>query len=300
MQPPSPPKSKLRSWLSAEWDHLITLPIPTLLLLATLTLTLILFDPLLPFVGYGLWIWAAQSWQWRSRWASINTLARQGGWFVASLCILALLAEAHIWFFPALVSVAQALWHMIYLPGDLGLLPFQNDLFARCILFLPLAPTVAILYEAIEPRTEVDPRRRLLPTDLAQPTVAPPPSTQPSPPSEPQEEKKDQATTASTTTQEPQQHEKKKRPPRSTRTSKQQTHEPEAEQLTIDSYLATPPDQVKQQEPTTRSRGSTTSSSRTTGTRKKKQDTTVTSTPAPEEPSTQQQPKTINWDDVAE
>lgn len=324
MQPPSPPRSAhsaLRSWITAEWDHIIALPIPTILQLGGLTLVLILFDPLLPFVGYALWLWAAHSWQWKSRWSSIHMLSRQGNWFFAWLCVLAVLVHANIWFFPALASLVQTLWHALYLPGDLGLLPFKNDLFARCVLLLTLAPTAARLYEHLDTRTRTDPPRRLLPEDLAPPTVPPPAAPQrpptppnwmksrPGPSSGAEEEKKDQATTASTTTQEPKPAtEKKKRQtrPQPASSSPQAAEEPKAEQLTIDSFLAMSPDQVKQQPGTGSTRSTTTGSSRSTGaSRKKKQATTPTTngTPVAEEPPVTEEPKqpeAINWDDIAE
>jgi hypothetical protein len=312
MQPPSPSKPKLPSWITAEWDRISAMPIPTLLLLAGITSILMLADPLLPFVGYGLQIWAAHSWHWRSRWASIGMLSRQGGWFLAWLGVLAILADTHIWFFPTLAGVAQDLWHAIHLPGDLGILPFKNDLFARCVLFLPLAPTVALVYEHIGPRTEVDPRRRLLPEDLVTPSVPPSPAPQQSaastsaPTQKHEEEQKGQAADASAPTQEPKPEEKKKRAPRSTRTSKQHTHVSEAQQMTIDSFLAPSPDQVQQRKTaTTRSARSTTGSSSTTEARKKKQGAAQDgNTPAPEVSSSPPTPPTqteaINWNDVAE
>jgi len=315
MQPQSPPKPTLRSWLTTEWDHLVDLPTPTLVQLGVFSIILIWFNPLLPFAGYGLQLWAAQSWQWPSRWASIRAAARQGGWFVAWLCILAVLADAHIWFFPTLANLAQTLWHAVHLPGDLGIVPFKNDLVARCVLLLPLAPVAARLYERINPRTQIDPRRRLLPADLVKPTGAPPAQQQSPPPpaalsSAPEEVKKQDQTTTASSAQESKPaapEEQKKRQPRSTQTTRQKPpHEPEAEQLTIDSFLATSPDQAQQdQQPPKTSGTRSTGSSKTPGARKKKQAATPTNTSTTEEtpsppPATQKQPEVINWDDVAE
>lgn len=297
VQPQSPPQPKLnlRTWLSTEWQHLADLSIQTLALLAVPTLIGFWFNPLLPILAYALQLWAGQSWRWPARWGSVRTWARQGGWFVGPLFLIALLADAHIWFFPSLVALAQTLWRD-HLPGELGLLPYPwqyNNLFARLTLLLPLAPILALLYERIDPRTQVDPPRMLRPIDLVKPEASTPPA-QPSAPPEPgKDQNAATSTQASTSPSSP----AKKRPKTAAQTKQNATPAEEAEQLTIDSFLA--PDQGQPAQPTDKSTGT-----KPAGAAHKKKQGRNQTPAAPTKPITETPPakqsSPINWDDVAE
>lgn len=278
IQPQSPPRPKpsLRAWFAAERKHLEEMKLGTFCLLAIPSIILFGFNPLLPVTAYMLQHWAGSSWSWRDRWASNAQWAKQGGWFVAILLTIITLAAMQIWIFPQVIEIAQTYWSLLHLPGDLSLSPLDGHaLFARCLLLLPLAPALAHYYEWIDPRTRIEARRVLTQADLTAPTrAAPPPSATADP----------DATTAtdqkqSSTGQEKPPAPKAKSPKRkrsgTTRTKQQDnTPQPQAQQMTIDSILT--PDQTKEK------------------------DAPHTTVPAPTLQKTSTQTETINWDDVAE
>ena len=281
IQPQSPPKPKtttrgrgIRAALAQEWTHWSTLPLSSFCWFALPTLVLFFVDPLLPPVAYVLQRWAGSSWAWRDRWASIRTWAEPGGWFVGILIALGVLAYAHIWFFPALVALAQGAWRAA-LPGELSLFPLaRGALFARLLLFLPLAPALALLYERIDPRTSVQLRRILTPSDILPPASpetpvppeptnisTPPPATPDTHPSTPVKKKRSRSTRDKTTS-----------------TSG-------AEQLTIDGILK--PEQTVQTE-------TASSATRTSSRKKKKQSEHLAPTPD----ASNKQPEEIDWNDT--
>lgn len=298
VQPPPKSKSRLHAILTQEWAHWLDIPISTLCWLLLLSVIALIMNPLLPPVAYLLQLWAGSSWAWRDRWASVRMWARQGGWCVGWLCILALLAQAHLWFFPTLIALAQNAWRT-YLPGELALSPTGTTLLARIILFFPLAPTLTLLYERIHPRTQVDLQRVLIPSDLAKPAA-------PSAASGQEQAQTSQQTTApssptNTTATSPTVPATKKRS-RTTQAKSYTTPASDAEQMTIDSYLAQEQAQTTSTKP---KRERTTRSSGTAARKKKQQDgeqatSALTPISQGETSPAQQQPETINWDDVAE
>ena len=181
---PSPPSSPPeKSWLTPEWNHLDTMPLPTMGLLFVPSLLLGLLNPLLPIAAYAMQRWAGSSWTWRDRWASIQAWAKQGTVLVAILVLLAWVASAHMGVVWALIAGLQTAWLTAHLPGILSLSPLDGHaLGARSLLSLPLAPALSLYYERIDPRTQLHPQRVLTPADLAALThpqpVAPPASTQ--------------------------------------------------------------------------------------------------------------------------
>jgi len=174
----SPKPSRLQRYLAHEQRRLEKMSWQTLGLLLAVTLTLILFNPLLPPLAYILQLWAA-NWAWRDRWASLLVLTKQGLIFVGALYLLATLDLAHLWIIPNLIAPLQIFWST-HLPGELSLVPiFREDLLARCLLLLPLAPAVTTLYEYINPQANQRLHRVLQASDLADattPTAAPPPA----------------------------------------------------------------------------------------------------------------------------
>ncbi len=185
-QKPSHPQSPPQ-WLRDEWRHWAAMPPLRLCGLLLPSIVLLDVSPLLPIAAYALWLWAAHSWAWRDRWASITVFAKQGRWWIAALAACVALGEAHVWIVPQLLAAAQAFWHA-HLPGDLSLSPSDSDaLIARTLLLLPLAPALALVYEYLDPRTPMHPQRILTSADLAEPTKpapAPPPSAQTTPPTQ--------------------------------------------------------------------------------------------------------------------
>ena len=171
-----PPREAL---LKEEWHHLVALGPLRFGLLVLLSILLFVVSPLLPIAASLLWRWAAHSWTWRNRWASVTFWAKQGGLLVALILVYAALSATRVWILPGLTAMLQAWWHA-HLLGDLSLSPSDPDaLLARTLLWLPLAPALAVLYEYVDPRTRVQPQRVLTPADLAEPTqqaAAPPPS----------------------------------------------------------------------------------------------------------------------------
>lgn len=174
---PQPPPQ----WLRDEWRHWADMPPLRLCGLLLPSIVLLAVSPLLPIAASALWLWAAHSWAWRDRWASIVALAKQGGWWIAALAACVALGAAHVWIVPQFLATVQAFWHA-HLPGDLSLSPLDADaLMARTLLLLPLAPALALVYEYLDPRTPMHPQRVLTPADLAEPTKpapAPPPAAQ--------------------------------------------------------------------------------------------------------------------------
>jgi hypothetical protein len=171
MHPPSPsqPKTTLRAAIRQEWAHWSVMTRSTLCLFALLTLVLLLIDPLVPPLAYALQRWAGSSWRWRNRWTSIRTWAALGGWFVTMIVTVSVLADAHVWFFPTLFALAQRGWQST-LPGVLSLSLFvRGSLFARLLIFFPLTPAVALLYERLDPRTRVLPQPVLTPDNITPP-----------------------------------------------------------------------------------------------------------------------------------
>jgi hypothetical protein len=182
--PPHQPSLPLRrSLLQEEWQHWVDMPPLTFALLVLPSMLLLAISPLLPIAAYALQLWASSSFAWRDRWASTWVWAKQGGVVVALLFALSWLSAAHVWLFPALAAALQVFWHA-HLPGDLSLSPLDLGSFAaRTLLLLPLAPAWALLYEWIDPHTQVQPQRILTPADLVEPTpkaapqsVSPPPA----------------------------------------------------------------------------------------------------------------------------
>lgn len=191
-QPSPQPPPQGWTWLRDEWRHWADMPPQRLYLLALPSLLLFVISPLLPIAAYLLWHWAAYSWAWRDRWASIVALAKQGGWCVAALAVCVALGAGHVWIVPQLLAATQAFWHA-HLPGDLSLSPLDVDaLIARSLLLLPLAPALALVYEYVDPRTPVHPQRVLTPADLAEPpqvVPAPLPAAQTTSPTKPARKK---------------------------------------------------------------------------------------------------------------
>lgn len=175
----TPPRGSL---LKEEWHHLSGMEPRRLGLLVLPSILLFVISPLLPMAAYALWLWASRSWAWRDRWASVTFWAKQGGVVVAFVLVLAALGATHVWIVPQLTEAAQAWWRT-HLPGDLSLSPLDpHALPARTLLLLPLAPALTLLYEYLDPRTQVQPQRRLTAADLVEPTpTAAPPTSSPRP-----------------------------------------------------------------------------------------------------------------------
>lgn len=258
-QKPAPP---LPQWLRDEWRHWAAMPPPRLGLLALPSLVLLVVSPLLPIAAYALWLWAAHSWAWRDRWASVTFWAKQGGWWIAALAACVALDAAHGWIVPQFLAAAQAFWHA-HLPGDLSLSPLDTEaLMARTLLLLPLAPALALVYEYVDPRTPMHPQRVLTPADLAEPTTpapAPPPAAQTTPPATPTHKQEEPVREAA--------------PPKE---RKRKSTRKDPQQMTIESFLSPAPAQATP----------------VPSPREKK-----TEPPAPTHPS---EVPDIDWDDVAE
>jgi hypothetical protein len=211
-----PKPSRFQRYLAHEQHRLEKMSWQTLGLLLAVTLALILFNPLLPPLAYILQLWAA-NWAWRDRWASLRVLTKQGLTFVGALYLLATLDLAHLWIIPNLIAPLQIFWST-HLPGELSLVPiFPEDLLARCLLLLPLAPAVTTLYEYINPQANQRLHRVLQASDLANATTptASAPLSQPTLPMRKKQEKPGQRST-------PPLH--RKMPP--------------PEQMTIDSFIS--------------------------------------------------------------
>lgn len=225
---PAPPLT-LKARIVREYRHWADLPAARFGLLVLPICLLVFISPLLPFVAYALWLWASSSWAWRDRWASIGALARRGGAFVALVLLVAVLSSAQVWMFPQLTATLQAFWHT-HLPGELSLTPLlEPSLAARTLLLLPLAPALALYFERVDPRTRVQQQRILTARDLApkKPKAKPDasPSAQKAAPQEPTARAKPDAP------REPAKQHSESPPP--------------AEQITIDSYLASNADQAQ-------------------------------------------------------
>lgn len=273
---PSPPPHLWRKWLEEEWQHWGEISQQTHCLLIGLSLILFICDPLLPITAYMLQRWAASTWAWRDRWTSVWIWAKQSVWFLATIMVLTLLATTHIWMFPQLIAGAQTIWQQI-LPGDLSLsLSDEHDLIARSLLLLPLAPTLALVYERIDSRTYVQLHRVLTPADLEPKPPSPNPPKQ-TPPS---------ATAPADTP--------RKTPRKTTRTKKQKprkTNPAPAAHVTIDSFLdhpdpTTPPQAAPSAQPE--------ETQQDQPSQKKKQHA------SPHQPTKTTISKPIDWDDVAE
>ena len=246
-----------------HWEEMPGLRFGLLLLHFSL---LLVIAPLLPLAACVLWWWAAHSWDWRDRWTSVRSWAKQGGVFVALVLAFAFLSNAHVWVLPQLTAALQAFWQA-HLRGDLSLSPTDLDgLLARGLLLLPLAPALALLYEQIDPRTLTQLQRILTPADLVEPTPSPPvePAEAAAPP--PAARKKASASRSAKTV-----------PPRK-RTRKRER----AQQTTIESFLAEDAAQATPASPSD-------------------QATRQPVTPLPKAQDTPAPPaaQTINWDDVA-
>ncbi len=178
-QPPklAPQTPVASSWRRAEWRYLSTMPPVRGSILLIIWGVLLFLTPALPLAAYLLQRWAANSWQWRDRWASIWTWAKYGIGVVLGGCGVLLLAQDHVWVFPALVAIAHAWWQRVHLPGTFAVFPWvRHTILARTLLFLPLAPTLALLNEWLLPRTRVSLQRVLTPTDWATSAPVSPPA----------------------------------------------------------------------------------------------------------------------------
>jgi hypothetical protein len=171
--PPPPAPLTLKGRLIREYRHWEEMPGPRLCVLLLPSILLLVIAPPLPLAAFALWLWAAHAWDWRDRWTSMRAWAKQGGAVVALVLIFAGLSSAQVWVLPQLTATLQVFWHA-HLGGDLSLSPTDLDgLVARAFLLLPLAPALALLYEWIDPRTQVRLQRILTPADLVEPTPAP-------------------------------------------------------------------------------------------------------------------------------
>lgn len=273
------PRARFWSTEKAYWE---TLPLPRFLGMSVLVLVCLCVNPLLPFVAYALQLWAS-AWNWRDHWASVRATATPGLVFVCCLIVLALLDHIHFWIVPSLVSSVQHVWQA-HLPGDLSLSPLDlHALFARVVLLLPLAPGLALLYEYIAPRTQIQPRRILLQRDLVPaslpptaPAPAPGPTPEPKPESvaatpPPAQPAPSPAKKSAPTQKQPPLHRKKPQPGAQPATGT-------VEQMTIDGFLA--PDAPASQKPVET---------------KTAQKPSQHPTPAPKPPD-----EPIDWDDVLE
>jgi hypothetical protein len=262
--PQQPAPLTLKARLMREYRHWEEMPGSRLCLLLLPSILLLVIAPLLPLAACALWWWAAHSWDWRDRWTSVRSWAKQGGAVVALVFIFAGLSSAQVWVLPQITATLQVFWHA-HLGGDLSFSPTDLDgLRARALLFLPLAPALALLYEWIDPRTQVLLQRILTPADVAEPTPAP--QAEPAQETAPPPARKKAAATPKA---------KAATPPRK-RTRKR------AQQTTIESFLAPDPAQATPSSPSQQ----------------------ATSQPTALSPSSQAQPsppaaKPINWDDVA-
>ncbi len=228
--------------------------------------------PLLPITAYALWLWASSSWTWRDRWASIWALAWRGGAFVALVFLVSLLSSTQAWVFPQLTATLQNAWSA-HMPGELSLSPFDGrySLVARTLLLLPLAPALALYFEKVDSRTQVQQQRILTAHDMA--------------PKQPKAKQDAASTMQGTPRQEPTARVKLDSKPavETTRREPGKQHsegEPSlVEQITIESYLASNKDQTRAKPVPPRQRT----------TKKQKAETPA---PAPSNP--------IDWNDVAE
>jgi hypothetical protein len=266
--PPQPAPLTLKARLMRELRHWEEMPGLRLCLLLLPSILLLAVAPLLPLAAGTLWWWAAHSWDWRDRWTSVRSWAKQGGAFVALVLVFAILSTAQVWVLPQLTATLQAFWHA-HLGGDLSLSPTDLDgLVARALLLLPLAPALALLYEWIDPRTQVQLQRILTPADLVEPTPAP----QTEPPeaaAPPRARKKASATPKAKAATSPRKRTRKRE---------------QAQQITIESFLAPEPTQA-QATPSSPSHQAA--------------QEPVTPSPSPQASPAPPAANPINWDDVA-
>jgi len=233
---PAPPLT-LKAWLIREARYWADLSWLRFALLALPIGVFVFMTPLLPITAYALWVWAGSSWAWRDRWASIWALARRGGVFVALVLLVAALSSAHVWIFSQLTATLQNAWSA-HLPGELSLSPFAGrfSIVARTLLLLPLAPALALYFEKINPRTRVQQQRILTARDLA--------------PKKPKAKQDAPSTAQKAAPQEPAARAKpkpkaKQDTPREEAKQHNESPSPPAEQITIDSYLASNTDQAQ-------------------------------------------------------
>jgi hypothetical protein len=302
----------LPSLLKREWRHLETMPTSTFWLLLVPTLLCLWIDPLLPIAAACLQLWAgASALTWRDRWASIFVWAKQGIWFVGLLSVCIWLVALHIWIFPTLLTAVRTFWQA-HLWGDFSLSPLDGrGLLARTLFFLPLAPPLAILYEWIDPRTQIL-RRVLRSADLMKASpAAPPPPEQQAAGQQPSPAEQQEAAPVAAQTQTPP---ASPAPPSPTQPKKQPSARqhtpasapPEAEQLTIESFLATEANDPPPVLPPSSAQQSATPPAATPTARGGKRKRTKKRADEPSTPpSSSQSPdadtKTdINWDEVVE
>lgn len=240
---------------------------------------------LLPVLAYALQLWAS-SWNWRDRWATLRSLATPGLVFVCCLLLLGLLDHAQFWIIPFLISSVQGFWQT-HLPGNLSLSPLDfHALVARLILWLPLAPGLALLYEYLAPRTRTHPRRILLQGDLVTPPLAPPTATAPAPAQEVTPEPVAPPPSAAQPAPAPAQKsaptaQKKKQPPLHRKQQQPGTQPADTvEQMTIESFLAPDTQAAAAAQKTTETKATSQPSRQ------------ATPKPPPEEPT--------DWDNVLE
>ncbi|GCF10908.1 hypothetical protein [Dictyobacter arantiisoli] len=215
--------------LLKAWQHFAAMSPQTLTLLLLLILVVGVIDPLIPILAYGLQFWAAGSWMWQDRWASLTATTKKGGMYLTCLLIYVLLNQTHLWIIPEITANLQTIWH-VHLPGVLSLSPLDGQaLIARSLLLLPLTPAMALLYERIDPRTHHPLTRILTPADLAEPEPVVPPEPEPAAPLEP-ESKPEPATNT------PRTPKKRKTPTRTTRRAK----ETKSLQITIENSPEAP------------------------------------------------------------
>ncbi len=221
-----------RTLWTREKEHWEALPLAPFTWMSAIFLVSLCVNPLLPFVAYALQRWAA-AWNWRDRWASVRTMATPGMIFVCCLLIVVLLDHTHFWVIPQVVNSVQSAWQGS-LPGDLSLSPLDvRSLVARLLLFLPLAPGLALLYEYVAPRTQLHQHRILRQSDLLTPPIAPPTAAPPPDPAP--------APVAPAPPEQPAPPPKKQSVPAAKQPLHRKKHQPDAgtvEQMTIDSFLA--------------------------------------------------------------
>lgn len=274
MQQPHTPSPHTQSWLKAEWDHWVDLPLFSFCLFFLLSIILFPINPLLPLASYAIQLWAGSSWTWRDRWASVWVWAKQGAAFVGLVAAIMWLASAHVWFIAELVAALQTFWRM-HLPGEFSLSPLEADaLLARSLLLLPLAPALALLYEWMAPRTRMHLQRVLTAADFV-----PPPRPTPVPPPAPANAAAPAPQTSTHVRRPASRLPKKEKPAKPTSTRQHADNAPRAKQMTIESMLPTEHIQTPSAKPA--------------------QTTAPRTTPNPQG-TNENETAHINWDDVAE
>lgn len=128
-----------------DWRGLVAAPL-VLLVFACIVVT----GPLL-IIAYLLQRWAASTWDWRDRWGSLRALSNFA-------LIWYLVAGLLAFFFPhgfaALADLLASTWKAWRLPGQTTFLPIEwSTLCFRSLIALPLAPTFALLFERLQPKT---------------------------------------------------------------------------------------------------------------------------------------------------